>query len=253
MTNNCYDDLDAEKVNKNSVTGYLCEKQDHGLDEFTSVFTYQSCQKSPKYDEREQVIMHGSDNYIYCPNRTIHIQNKDYQCPEHVFMLPVTENFGLENYRYKTVRRSEVVVNALEKQMNDDINVRLKLDKYKIYGINTTNLEREYGRLGKIVDDMLKKNMTMVNMTLADALTSPFVSMSKSLGSLWNWFEKGMIVASVVALVLVLTLVSPVIEILFLIIKMSVRFFSNLSHRLRSSARQIREKRPQSAYFYRRE
>lgn len=228
ITNNCYDDLDSEQVIDDSVTGYLCNRQDQGLDRIENVFSRQACASKPQYHNKEQVIRYGSDNYIYCPEQHIQIHEKQYPCPEHVFALPLAESFVLEHFAYTASKRAETVINTLEKQMNDDITTRLRIDNVKIIGVNSTKLELEYGKLGRLVDNLMSQNVTLMKMHIPVALRSPLDMVTNGISTIREWLERGVLVLAVGAGIVILTLVLPSLEIIALILRFGLRAVKRL-------------------------
>jgi hypothetical protein len=249
VTNNCYDDLDTEQVVEDSVTGFTCDKQDQGLEKIENVFAHQQCLSKPNYHSKEQVIQYGSDNLIYCPGQMISIRDRDYPCPEHVFALPLAESFTLDHYSFRASKRVDTVINTMEKQMNDDIRTSLKIDKVTIIGINSTRLELEYGKLGRLVDSMMSKNMTLMKMpNVSEVLKAPFKAVEEAARSVWNWLEKGLIAASVVAGLGLLIVSMPLIELIYVVTKLGfgllkrsyVRFLSRFASLTRRSRKHLR-------------
>lgn len=103
---NCYDDLNTNSIIDESVTGLLCENKNQALKPVEKVFHSQGCFKNVTIGEHdEQVLQFNGDHLIYCPNSTILINSERYECPEHIFAVPIGQSFELERFRFTATER----------------------------------------------------------------------------------------------------------------------------------------------------
>ena len=62
-------------------------------------FTTDYCQITQKNDEENflQVKPHNGQYFIYCPESTITMQGGSKKCPDHIFSIPISSNFSINN------------------------------------------------------------------------------------------------------------------------------------------------------------
>lgn len=217
---NCYDDLDSDYEHDAFIMGYTCDKQDQSLSWIENTFTETFCDKEPNYHHKEQVIMAGGQNLIYCPNQQIMIRDKQYPCPEHVFALPVAESFVLDSYKFAATRRTESIVNTLEKQISDDIITSLSIDTVRINGVNTTTLDREFNRLNDMVNSILGTKLNLRQMpSISESFGSPFKIIHAFFSDVWRWMEKGLLFVVIAGLFMLLTVSMPLLDLMVIVVK----------------------------------
>lgn len=218
-SSNCYDDLDANIVIDESVTGVLCDKKDQHLRNIEQLYVSQGCFKSPMFSERdEQVILYNGDHHIYCPNATILVHNSNYSCPEYVFPLSTAESFTLRRYRYVASKTNEVVINSLDRQLNEDIKLQLHTD-VKIVLANTTRLDIELERYSRLVSKLTGREVKLEKPTwLVDSLLDSVMAIPRFFGEIWGWIKHGMIAMFAIATVWILILITPAFKILMIVL-----------------------------------
>lgn len=152
-TNSCQQDIQEYWITDKSVTSHPCLKENLALEQIERLYHPDVCRDKHKGDSKDIQLKHFNGMYkIYCFGNNITISNKEIPCPEFVFELPISEKFTLAGETYDLGEVSTITVNAIELHINNDLTEQLKINKIKIYGVNTTRLDMSFMGLSRLTD-----------------------------------------------------------------------------------------------------
>ena len=143
--------------------------------------------------------------------------------------------------------RQEVVINTLNVHVNRELTRQLKLDRIKIQAGNFTTLNNEL----RILNSMLNRfgaNVTLTELSMPKALTAPFERIWNTMKDAWSALEKGMMIIAGLAMLLVLILSAPLIELTFILLKGLKHTFLKLLRLSRSASTTLLPTRNQAAH-----
>lgn len=213
VSNSCYDDLDTNSVIDESVTGLLCDRRDQRLRSIDQLFVSQGCFKKPEFTEAsQQVIRYNGDHHIYCPNSTILVHNSNYSCPDYVFPLSLAESFKISTYRYEASKTNEIIINSLDRQLNEDIKLQLNTD-VKISLANATLFELELAKYSKLMQKITGREIKLEKPSwLLDSFMDPILFIPRLIGEIWGWLKHALIAAIALGLIWMLLLFAPLLR-----------------------------------------
>ena len=245
-SSNCFDDLDTNMIIDGSVTGLLCANKSQALKPVEKNFVAQGCFKNITIRELDaQVIRYDGDHRIYCPNSTIEVNGEQYICPGYVFALPIAHSFKLERYQFTATKSAEVVVNSLERQLNDDIVHQLDVGKVVIRFANTTSLNSSVTRLNNLVAKMTGRDFKLQEFSFVNAISKPFANVLGAFKSVWYYIEIGILVIAGTTAFVTLMAFAPVLNGILRLFMGTVRAIKRLLFSIRVSrpVQRLRRKR----------
>lgn len=221
MTNNCFLEIQSYWIDDQSLMGHNCAQENLEIDRSRkSMFQQLKCKKefTPSMDD---VQIQRDDGFVktYCFGQNITIKNQVHPCPDKVFELPASESFSIGLFYYRQKHEKLTFVNPVDIQTSRQLSKQLRLNEFKISGTNLTQLNREMDLLGSMMNT-ISRNLTLSQVNLPDLLTSPLKGLTNMFSGIWHFIEKGMVIIAGIAILFLLLLTAPLIELVFSVLKM---------------------------------
>ena len=245
ITNGCYLDVQEYWMREDALRGHTCTTANGNLEPISRIYHQDVCHKAFTPSKRDiQVFQINGFNRIYCYGHNITVKSIKSPCPDYVFELPLTESYELADYQYESTKVSSVVINTLDLQINRDIEKQLKTDKIKIYGTNLTALDNEVNTLQRMLGKF-GANITLSEGVLPEFLVNPLGPVFKMFGNIWTFVQKGIVVAFSLAVVFLLVISAPLLQLVFVAFKFITRpFRTSMSNLLKKNPIKRKSKKP---------
>lgn len=241
-TNSCQLDVQEYWISSKSVSNHPCNQDNKQLESITKLYNPDVCRNNFTGDTKDIQIKHHNGLYkIYCFGNNITVGDQKLPCPDYVFELPLSERFELNEEVHDLGEVSTITVNTIELYINDQLTERLKTDKIKIYGSNTTALDSAFGRLSRLTEsiraDVKQFGQPVSNWLLRGNWLDIFKAPFKWIENLINEFST---VITVIACILAVVIFFPVLEIALVLWKVGCKLFTALTIFLRAIVRRAR-------------
>ena len=226
-TNNCMTELTENNINGNSVRDQFCVDD---KDKMKAVWDNEQCSMRPEavkrvIQDKEVYGMHR----IYCFPYNITIENESQPCPDHVFELESKTTYAISNLRHTGIAYSGNIEIGKDLRYNRDLLTRLKVEQVKISALNLTAMDTAYDKFVSSLQAIPHK-LNITNPTIVSFFDDPLSFITDFFGSIWEHIKTlGIIVGSIAGL-LMLALIMPIIELLFLgfkVLKIPIKIWYN--------------------------
>lgn len=234
-TNNCLTEIPDYAI-EDPIRAFHCVTQDEELKVDGSLYTQDDCSEQPEPQKRRiQVKEANGLHRIYCYPWNITVNNDTHPCPDYPFELLSKDSYQISNLEHHGETVEKIIMTNEEIHINKGILSQLKTS-FIIPTINfTSKLNETYKNYTRTLGLLPAKLELIEPGKLENLLKSPMKWFSNIKESIMGYIETIGIILSVVAAGILLIIVSPVLEVIFLClkgIKVAIRTYLNLVRRL---------------------
>ena len=213
-TSNCMKEIQSFWITDDTLSGYSCVGN-NSINFKEQLYARDFCDTSiDKYPVvTQQKLVEGS-YYVYCYGSTIAIENVQYQCPKHVFEIPLTKSWYLDGFAHLAQSASKVFIDPQELAINRKIQRELNIqDPEKVYGESLALLDNAYNSVSNAVNKL--KSSSQIKLREMPSLMTPIEGIRSTINKVVDYVEEGLAVMAVLGVLAILIIAMPFITTLW--------------------------------------
>lgn len=221
-TNECLSEVIDSKTDNGAVRAQTCAGKEDEMEEQVNLWRKEYCLKPNQLsaDKRKiQVVENYGKHIIYCYLHNITIDETTMACPDYPFELDSRKTYRIANIDHLGEEHSIRSVKDTDEKISRIILSRMKIETVSAKALNLSLFDDTYSKYISTLS-LLPKDIKLYQ-PQQSTISGFFASL---FDGLMSWLHKLGIILAVIALIVLLGIMAPFIQVLLILFKLIVKF-----------------------------